>query len=66
MQEMAMKMKSKGYMAGGKTKGYKAGGKMKMVENDGKKFHSLQLTVKARWPKAARFQQPKATSVAER
>jgi hypothetical protein len=37
MQEMAMKMKSKGYMAGGKTKGYKAGGKMKMVEKDGKK-----------------------------
>jgi len=30
-----MKMKSKGYMAGGKmkTKGYKAGGKLKMVKN---------------------------------
>lgn len=33
-----MKMKSKGYKAGGKmkTKGYKAGGKLKMVEKDGK------------------------------
>ena len=30
-----MKMKSKGYMAGGKmkTKGYKSGGKLKMVKN---------------------------------
>ena len=30
-----MKMKSKGYMAGGKmkTKGYKTGGKLKMVKN---------------------------------
>jgi len=37
MQEIQMKMKSKGYMAGGKTKGYKAGGKIKMVEKDGKK-----------------------------
>ena len=33
-----MKMKSKGYKAGGKmkTKGYKAGGKLKVVEKDGK------------------------------
>jgi hypothetical protein len=35
-----MKMKTKGYAAGGKmkTKGYAAGGKMKMVMKDGKKI----------------------------
>ena len=44
-------MKKKGMRRGGmmKSKGMAAGGKLKMVEKMERKFHSLLLTVRAKW-----------------